>query len=98
VELPPGRATVSPGASVANVRQAQGGRQMEVMTLEGVMYKGHMRLKTHIQRADNTTVYAVVPGAKLERTVHLTSPCVVYREQSADFVMEIVEASPNADL
>ncbi len=69
---------------------------MEVIALEGVVEEGRIRLKTDIRLADNTTVYVIVPGVKMERKVHLPSPHLVHREQSADFVMEIVGASPDA--
>jgi len=69
---------------------------MEVMTLEGVIDNGQIRLKNNVRLPDKTVVYVIVPGVRVERLVQVVSPHLVRREHAGDFEMQITEADPNA--
>ncbi len=69
---------------------------MEVITLEGVVDNGQIRLKDNIHLPDKTIVYVIVPGVRAERLVRVISPRLVHREQAGDFEMKITEADPDA--
>jgi hypothetical protein len=63
---------------------------MSVITLEGVVEHGQIRLTSDVQLPDNTRVYVVVPGMQIEHVVHITSPRLAHPQQAADFAMEII--------
>jgi len=71
---------------------------MEVMTLEGIVEQGQIRLPAHINLPDKTRVYIVVPGLHVEQQVRIVSPRLVHPEQAADFALEIVEEPDRAEL
>ena len=71
---------------------------MEVVTLEGVVERGQIRLKTDIHLPDETLVYVVVPGVKVARTVRIASPRLAERAQVADFAMQVMEDAADAGL
>lgn len=64
---------------------------MSIVTLEGVVEHGQIRLKRDIQLPDNTKVYVVVPGMQVRQIAHVTSPRLAHPEQAADFTLEVVE-------
>ena len=71
---------------------------MGVVTFEGIIEHGQIRLKTNVRLPDNTKVYIVVPYLQITEVAHLFSPCLAHPEQAVDFKMEIVEESPDASL
>lgn len=71
---------------------------MSIVTLEGVVEKGQIRLTTGIHLPDNTKVYIVVPGIQIEPGARIFSPHLVHPKQVADFKMEVVEEDPNASV
>jgi hypothetical protein len=71
---------------------------MNVMTLEGIVEQGQIRLVSDVQLPDNTKVYVVVPGLRVEQVAHVFTPRLVHPEQASDFVMEVVEEPSNASL
>ncbi len=64
---------------------------MSVMTLEGIIDHGQIRLKTNMHLPDNTKVYVIIPDVQIEQVVRISSPRLAHPEQAADFAMEIVE-------
>jgi len=64
---------------------------MSVVTLEGVVDRGQIRLKDAVSLPDRAKVYVIVPDLQVERTAHLASPRLKHPEQGADFRMEVVE-------
>jgi hypothetical protein len=68
---------------------------MGVVTVEGVVEHGQIRLKGGIRLPDKMRVYVVVPDLQV---AHVYSPRLLDSEQTADFEMEIVEAGANAGL
>ncbi len=64
---------------------------MSIITLEGVIDNGQVRLRDNVRLPDNTRVYVVVPDIQVEEVAHIYSPRLAHPEQAADFKMEVVE-------
>ena len=69
---------------------------MSVMTLEGIVENGQIRLPTNVRLPDSTKVYVVVPGLEIEQVARLASPRLARQEQASHFVMEVIEENPDA--
>ena len=68
---------------------------MRVVTIEGIVEDGQIRLKSDIRLPENTKVYVVVPDMQVEQVVRILSPRLAHPEQAADFKMEIVTEGPH---
>ena len=79
-------------------RRVIGGNIMSVVTFEGIVDDGQIRLKTNIRLPEKTKVYVVVPDIQIEQVAHIFSPRLAHPEQAADFKMEIVEEPSDAGL
>lgn len=64
---------------------------MSIITLEGIVQKGQIRLKSDFQLPDKTRVYVVVPNMKAEKFAHIFSPRLANPEQSIDFKMQVTQ-------
>ena len=64
---------------------------MSVITLEGIVEQGQIRLKRDIHLPDHTKVYIIVPETEIEGLARILSPRLARPEQIADFKMQIVE-------
>jgi hypothetical protein len=71
---------------------------MSIVTLEGVVEHGQIRLKDDIRLPDKTKVYVIVPDIQIKRDARIFSPRLVHPEQAADFEMEVIEESPDASV
>ncbi len=71
---------------------------MSIITLEGVIDNGQVKLRDNVRLPDNTRVYVVVPDIQVEEVAHIYSPRLAHPEQAADFKMEVVEESFDADV
>ncbi len=71
---------------------------MGIVTLEGIVEQGQIRITSGVHLPENTHVYIVVPNVEIERTVRLHTPRLAYPEAAADFTLEIIEAPSNAGL
>ena len=71
---------------------------MSVTTFEGVVENGLIRLKSDISLPEKTKVYVVVPDVQIEQVAHIFSPRLSHPEQVADFKLEVIEESFDADL
>ena len=69
---------------------------MGIMTLEGVVERKRIRLKTNVRLPENTKVYVIVPDVQVDQVARVFSPRLVHPEQAADFKMEIVGEPPDA--
>ena len=71
---------------------------MTVTTYEGVVQKGKIRLKTAVRLPENTTVYVIVPGLKIDekKVIRMLSPRLANRKQAIDFKMLVTEIKPHA--
>jgi hypothetical protein len=71
---------------------------MSLLTLEGVVDHGLIRLVPGIQLPDNTKVYVIIPGMQVGKKARIVSPHLVHPEQAADFRMDVSEVLPDANL
>jgi hypothetical protein len=75
-----------------------GGEAVSIVTLEGIVERNRIRLKTNVRLPENTKVYVIVPDMQVEQVAHVYSPRLAHPEQAADFKMEIVEGPLDASL
>ncbi len=74
---------------------------MTIVTFEGIVDGGQIKLKSNVRLPDNTRVFVVVPdlsSGRIEETARIYSPKLSHPAQLADFTMEIVEEPPGAKL
>ena len=71
---------------------------MGVMTFEGIVEKGQIRLPATVRLPERAKVYVVVPDIEVQALVYIGSPRLVHPEQAADFKKEVVEELPDASL
>ena len=71
---------------------------MPVVTLEGVVEHGQIKLKANIPLPDNTKVYVVIPDLQIEQSARLVSPRLAHPAQAADFEMEVSEEPGDAGI
>lgn len=71
---------------------------MSIITLEGIIDNGQVRLMGNVRLPQNTRVYVVVPDIQVEEVAHIYSPRLAHPEQAADFTLEVTEEAPNASL
>jgi hypothetical protein len=71
---------------------------MSIVTLEGVVEKGQIRLPSDLRLPDKTKVYVVIPGMQVENLAHVFSPRLADPSQAIDFKLEVLEETPNATL
>jgi hypothetical protein len=82
---------------IKSVAMQAGGNAMGIVTYEGIVDHGQIRLTTPVRLPDNK-VYIVVPDIRIENVVRLASPRLAHPEQIADFKMQAIEESSNANL
>ena len=71
---------------------------MVIVTLEGIVEGGNIRLPENIRIPDRTKVYVVVPDFQVEQVARLASPRLARSADLADFKLEVFEADPDAGL
>jgi hypothetical protein len=71
---------------------------MSIVTIEGVVEHGQIRLKSDVKLPDNTKVYVVVPGMQVQQIASVVSPRLVHHEQVADFKLEVVVEPADASI
>lgn len=71
---------------------------MSVVTLEGIVEEGQIRLKNKLHLPDKTKVYVIIPDFDEEKHARIYSPRLANSEQAIDFKMEITEEPSNASL
>jgi hypothetical protein len=69
---------------------------MGIVTLEGIVEKGQIRLKYDLSLPDKTEVYVIVPNIRLERSARIFSPRLASAEHAKDFEMEVSEEHSDA--
>ena len=73
---------------------------MKVVTYEGVVENGCVRLPFGTVLPDGTKVYVVVPGmpeSGATRVAHIPSPRLAHPEQASDFFKMVVDVDKNTD-
>ena len=75
---------------------------MTILTVEGVVENGMIRLAEMVSLPEHTKVYVIVPdmeyGRAEPRTARIVSPRLVIRERIADFRMEVSEDTDDASI
>jgi hypothetical protein len=71
---------------------------MGIVTLEGIVERGQIRIAPDVHLPDKTKVYVIIPGIQIERVAHVFTPRLAHPEQAVDFELEIVEEPSNAHL
>lgn len=73
---------------------------MRVVTYEGVVENGCVRLPTGVLLPEKAKVYVVVPEIREgegRRVAHIYSPRLVHPEQANDFVKEVIDIKEGTD-
>ena len=71
---------------------------MAILTVEGVVESGQIRLRDGVTLPEDTKVYVVVPGAEATHLPHIRTPRLARPEQGSDFAKQVVEVTPDAEL
>jgi hypothetical protein len=71
---------------------------MPILTLEGIVENGQIRLRDHVTLPERTKVYVVIPEVETVPQAHVYSPRLEHPEQAADFAKQVIEVSADAEL
>ena len=73
---------------------------MTVITYEGVVEKGKIRLQAGVKLPENARVYVVVADLQLDdkKAIRMLTPRLANRKQAADFKMTMTKVKPNAKI
>ena len=71
---------------------------MKVVTYEGVVENGSIRLPPGAVLPEKAKVYVILPGMKAERTIHIRSPRLADPTQAARLELEVLEEGTDAGL
>jgi hypothetical protein len=75
---------------------------MSVVTFEGIVEHGQIRLKDDVRLPEKALVFVVVPDMRfdldIKRGARVFSPRLAHPEQAADFELEVIEGVPDAGL
>ncbi len=72
---------------------------MNILTLEGTVENGQIKLTGDVHLPEKTRVLIVVPGMRVLKEARLYSPRLVHPDQAADFKLEVIEPEgDNADV
>ena len=69
---------------------------MGVVTLEGIVENGQIRLPSDVRLPENTKVYVVVPGLEVEGAARVSSPRLARPGDASDFVLEVTGSDSDA--
>ena len=69
---------------------------MGIVTYEGIVELGQIRLKDDVRLPDKTRVYVVVPEIEIGEAARIYSPRLAHPDQVEDFKMEVIEESSDA--
>ena len=71
---------------------------MGIVTFEGVVEHGQIRLKPSIRLPEKAKVYVIIPDIQIEREARIFSPRLAHPAQAADFELEVIEGSFDASV
>jgi hypothetical protein len=71
---------------------------MAILTFEGVVENGQIRLRDNVTLPERSKVYVVIPDEGTAPQAHVYSPRLAHPEQVADFAKQIIEVAPDAGL
>jgi hypothetical protein len=71
---------------------------MAILTVEGIVENGQIRLRDQVTLPEHTKVYVVIPDMETAPQAYLYSPRLVHPEQAADFAKQVFEVPADAEL
>ena len=71
---------------------------MQVTTYEAIVENGQVKLSNSVRLPEKAKVYVVVPGTPVQPRFFVGGPRLVHPEQAADFVKEVIEETPDANV
>ena len=71
---------------------------MAILTVEGVVENGQIRLCDHVTLPEQTKVYVVIPDVETAPQAHVYSPRLAHPAQADDFAKQVIEVSADAEL
>lgn len=71
---------------------------MAILTIEGIVENGQIRLRDHVVLPEHAKVYVVIPDAETVPLARTYSPRLVHPEQAADFTKRVTEVAADAEL
>jgi hypothetical protein len=71
---------------------------MAILTLEGIVENGQIRLPDGVTLPEHTKVYVVIPALESGRPARIYSPRLVRPEQADDFFPKVIEVPPDVRL
>ena len=71
---------------------------MAILTVEGIVENGQIRLPDNVMLPEHTKVYVVIPDVETTPQAHVYSPRLVHPAQAADFAKQLIEGAADADL
>jgi hypothetical protein len=71
---------------------------MTILTVEGFVENGQIRLPESVTLPEHAKVYVVVPDVQSPHRASLPSPRLLHPEQASDFAKQVTEVLPDAQL
>ncbi len=71
---------------------------MQVTTYEAIVENGQVKLSNSVRLPEKAKVYVVVPSTPVRSSFFVGGPRLTHPEQAADFVKEVIEEAPDADV
>ena len=71
---------------------------MAILTVEGIVENGQIRLRDNVILPEHTKVYVVIPEVETTPQAHVYSPRLVHPAQADDFAKQVIEVSADAEL
>jgi hypothetical protein len=69
-----------------------------MLTVEGIVENGLIRIRENVALPEHTKVFVVVPDMEATRPGHIRSPRLVHPEQAPDFAKQLIEISTDVEL
>jgi hypothetical protein len=73
-------------------------RDMAILTLEGTVENGQIRLRDDVTLPEHAKVYVLIPALESGTRAYVRSPRLAHPEQAALFAKEVVEVPADAEL
>jgi hypothetical protein len=71
---------------------------MQVTTYEAIVENGQVKLSNSVRLPEKAKVYVVVPSTPAPPRFFVGGPRLAHPEQAADFVKEVIEETPDANI
>ena len=71
---------------------------MAILTVEGIVENGQIRLRDQVVLPEHAKVYVVIPDAETAPLARAYSPRLVHPEQAADLTKQVIEVAADAEL